>query len=252
MPSPATPLRPLAEPVPVRPAPAGAGAADDGVDYPDSDGQPMGESELHFDWMVRLVEMLRLHLRPRGIHVGGNMFFYYEAGNPRKSFAPDLYAIKDCDPDRRFRIIKVWEDGYVPCFVLETTSEKTRREDRGKKRRIYRRLGIREYFLYDPTADWLDPPLQGFRLTGTRYVPVRPSADGELASEELGLLLRLDAGRLVISDAATGRSLKTGYELAGEERARATAAERRVAELEAELARLKSGGSGKRTKGGRR
>lgn len=223
------------------------------IEYPDSDGKPMGESELHIDWMVALLEMLRQHLRGQGIHVGANMFFYYERGNPRRSFAPDLYAIRNCDPDRRFRVIKIWEDGHLPCFVLETTSAETRREDTGRKRTLYRRLGIAEYFLFDPTAEWLDPPLQGYRLTGARYVRVRPEDDGSLLSRELNLRFRLDdAGGLAVFDSATGRQLRTGYDLflleqrrAEDERRRAAAAEdearrlrERLAAAEAELARL--------------
>ena len=33
------------------------------VDYPESDGQPMGESDLHPDRMFRIIELLKLHFR---------------------------------------------------------------------------------------------------------------------------------------------------------------------------------------------
>ena len=40
-------------------------------------------------------------------------------------------------------------------------SRSTRGEDQGKKRRLYERLGVREYWQYDPTGDYLKPALQG-------------------------------------------------------------------------------------------
>ena len=58
------------------------------------------------------------------------------------------------------KIFKIWQEGKVPHFVLETTSSSTRREDKVKKKELYEKLKIPEYFLYDPLAEWLKPPLQ--------------------------------------------------------------------------------------------
>ena len=60
----------------------------------------------------------------------------------------------------------------------------------------------------------------------------------------LGLELRVEAGRLRVVDAATGEPLLTPAELQEARRAETTArraAEVRVAEVEAELARLRGG-----------
>ena len=119
--------------------------------------------------------------------------------------------------------------------MLEITSRSTRGEDQGRKRALYRRLGITEYWQYDPTGDYLDPPLQGLRLTGAAYrpMPLAESADGStaMASRVLELELRLVGGELRFHDPVTGRNLLTLEEADDARRA----AESRVAELEALL-----------------
>src|SRR2546425_11543773 len=137
--------------------------------YPESDGKPMAESDLHRDWMFRIIELLKLFFAGQRVYVSGNLLIYYVEGNPRKSVAPDAFVVKDCDPGRR-RIYKLWEEGNPPNLVLETTSSTTRREDRNKKMRVYAQMGVAEYFLYDPLGDWLEPPLQGYRLEGDQYL----------------------------------------------------------------------------------
>ena len=101
---------------------------------------------------------------------------------------------------------------------------------------------MREYWQYDPTGDYLVPPLQGKRLVAKRYVelPVRTSLDGSLScrSEVLGLDLRAVDERLRLHDPTTGRDLPSSEELEDrverETRARRVA-EARVAELERRL-----------------
>ena len=70
----------------------------------------------------------------------------------------------DCDPGRR-RIFKIWEERRVPDVVFEVTSHSSRRIDTVKKPVIYEQMGVKEYYLYDPTCDYLEPALQGFRMT---------------------------------------------------------------------------------------
>ena len=112
---------------------------------------------------------------------------------------------------------------------------------------MYQGLGVREYFLFDPLAEHFDPPLQGYRLVGRVYEPI-PSLSGErgvlgLRSEvlELELWMRPDGGEgmpyvLRLYDPATESWLRTPAEEAEARRQ----AEARIAELEAELERLRA------------
>jgi Uma2 family endonuclease len=169
------------------------------IHYPESDGKPMAETDVHRDWMFRVIDILKAFFSGQWVYVSGNLLIYYVEGDPKKSVAPDVFVVKGCDSRQR-RTFKVWEEGRGPAFVLEVTSKKTRRQDQGTMKEKYALLNVIEYFLYDPLAEWLKPALQGFRLVNGIYTPVTPEADGELVSreqvEELQQeLARLRAGR---------------------------------------------------------
>ena len=63
----------------------------------------------------------------------------------------------------------LWNEPTGPDFVLEVTSASRRRDDERRKRAVYAALGVREYFLHGPRAEYLTPPLQGFRLQDGAY-----------------------------------------------------------------------------------
>lgn len=216
------------------------------VVYPESDGKPMAETDVHRKWMVRIIERLAWRYRRRRVYVSGNLFIYYEENNSKKCVAPDTFVVFGVDSGDR-RVFKIWKEGKNPSFVLETTSDKTRREDQKQKKELYARLNIPEYFLYDPLGDWLDPPLQGFRLVNGEYERIPPEPDGSVVSKVLGIRFVLEDGDLAMFDAATGERILSDGERAEEETRRRESAEERLAEeiaarrkLEGELARLKS------------
>jgi Uma2 family endonuclease len=124
------------------------------IDYPDSDGLPMAESDLARNYLVYGVEALNFYFRDQPhIYVSGNLFIYYEKGNPKAVIAPDVFVIFGVTKKARGSY-KVWEeDNQVPAFVLEITSKSTVSEDQGTKWGLYAYLGVREYFQYDPTSD---------------------------------------------------------------------------------------------------
>jgi hypothetical protein len=84
--------------------------------------------------------------------------------------------------------------------------------------------------LYDPTSDYLKPPLQGFRTERGSYTRIVPDESGALICEQLGIILRLEQRDLVLYDARSGQVLQTEAE----------AAETRVTALEAEFQRLRA------------
>ena len=226
-------------PAPSRPASSPAPIA---VDYPDSDGQPVAETDFQRIPLWYANDALARYFRDReDVYVSANMFVYFEKGNTKAVVAPDVFVVLGA-PDHKRRSFKVWEEPKGPDFVLEITSHSTRSADQGPKRRIYAELGVREYWLFDPTGDYLDPPLQGGRLEANRYneLPLRTSSDGTLSgrSEVLGLDLRAVDGRLRLHDPATGRDLPSSEELeehVEKKTKELVAAETRVAELEARL-----------------
>ncbi|MFO0957467.1 MAG: hypothetical protein U0800_08360 [Isosphaeraceae bacterium] len=106
-------------------------------------------------------------------------------------------------------------------MIIELTSRTTRREDQVKKLALYRDvLKVPEYFLFDPTQDYLRPSLQGYRLAGDAYEPIR-QIHGRIRCDGLGLDLGREGQMLRLYDAATGHRLPTRAERIDEERQRA-------------------------------
>ena len=211
------------------------------VEYPSSDGQPVAETDHQRTPLTYAVEALRHHFRDRtDVYVSGNLFIYYREGDPQAVVAPDVFVVLGADSFDR-SIFRLWEEPKGPDFVLEITSRSTRREDQVSKRELYRSLGVREYWQFDPTDDYLEPALQGLELVAGEYraLPARELSDGtrQGASAVLGLELRLSERGLRFHDPRIGRDLPN---LAEEAEAR-EAAEARVAELEA---RLRQAGGG--------
>lgn len=220
------------------------------LDYPSSDGQPMAETNLHAEVMVDSFFVLeRQYVARADVNVGMNLLFYYEKGNSAARFSPDVYVSIGAPKGPR-RVYKIWEEPVPPTFVLEVSSRGTWLEDMGNKQALCAKLGVSEYFLFDPEAEYLNPPLQGFRLHGKRYAVIPPSPDGVVRSETLGLDLRAELPRLRFSKPSTGQALPFHDEihdalenerrlLETERRLRAET-EARLAAVEAELARIRA------------
>src|SRR5574341_1212977 len=123
------------------------------IEYPESDGQPMGETGFHVSLIANFLTMLRAYLRNRtDVYVGANMFIYYRQGDPRKSVAPDLFIAFGVSEHER-RVWKVWEEGKGPDVVFEFSSRETWDEDLGSKKGLYEWMGVQEYFLFDPLEE---------------------------------------------------------------------------------------------------
>ncbi len=206
------------------------------VYYPESDGKPMGETDEHREAMIRHIQILQQYYRGQQVYVSGDLLVYFEEGNPRKFVVPDAFVVKGIAPHRR-RIYRTWIEGKAPDVVIETTSRKTCRKDTEEKPLIYARLRVKEYFLFDPDEEYLNPPLQGYRFTGDKYEPIAPSAAGCLVSQELGLRLCSVKNKLQFYRLDTGKRLRAPTERAAAEARRARAqAERADREAEARRA----------------
>ncbi len=204
------------------------------VEYPESDGLPKGETDVHHKWAERILELMRYRYRQQPVYVTGNLLVFYEPGKPSKFVVPDCFVVLDCKPGDR-RNFKIWEEPHAPDVVFEVTSESTSRADLVNKPPIYEQMGVKEYFLYDPTGSYLRPALQGFRLQQGELVQIEPS-DGRLTCQTLGFDLRLEGKQLELIDMHTGALLLTEAEALREEQ---EAAEARIAALEEQLRKYK-------------
>ena len=208
------------------------------IEYPSSDGEPMAESDITRDYMTYGVEALKLHFHKRwDVYVSANSFVYYEEGNKSAVVAPDIYVVFGVKKRQRDNY-KIWKEaGIAPQFVLEITSETTQDIDQETKPETYRSLGVKEYFQYDPSGDYLNPILQGVRLVNNRYeqIPINKIVFDTLwlYSEVLALELHIISGELRFRNPQTGEFLKT-YQQSEEGRLAEQSA--RLAEQQARLA----------------
>lgn len=232
-------------------------AQHDPVYYPETDGKPMAESDLHRDFMFYLINLLQRFFQGEQVYVTGNLLVYYEKGNPHKSVAPDCFVVRGVDPAPR-TTYRIWDEGIGPEVVFEVSSKKTYHADLTKKMRLYAELGVREYFIYDPTSDYLDPPLIAYELVdGHGYLPMTPLNEevrlGELAfipvegeaptyqSTILGLRLTLDeTNRLSLFDLKTDEQLLSDAEARLRAERHAEQVERHAEQVEAENASLRA------------
>jgi Uma2 family endonuclease len=207
--------------------------------YPTTDGKPMAETDLHRDLMVALIQALQLfYAADPMIYVSGNLLLFYERGNKRRHVSPDVFVCKGVARRVRPNYL-LWEEGKGPDVVIELTSSSTRREDTTRKFALYRDvLKVREYFLFDPYREHLDPQLQGYRLRKGEYATIRP-VQGRLPSRVLGLHLEPRGEQVRLYDPATDQILTTPVEWAELEAEARLRAETALRQAEAEVERLR-------------
>jgi len=208
------------------------------VHYPESDGQPIGETDQHITEIMELILLLRERYRNAAdIYVGGDMLLYYVEGDPHRRVCPDVFVTFGIPKEPPRRSYFLWKEGRPPSLVVEVTSEGSRREDVEKKD-LYARLGVEEYFLHDPLGEYLRPSLQGFRLEDGKYLPIPTAVDGSLVSRLTGLTLRREGEGLRLMDTQSGEPLLKPNEAYGaleKERAAREAAEKEIARLRRQL-----------------
>jgi Uma2 family endonuclease len=171
----------------------------------------MAESDFQREPLTYAVEALGAYFQQcADVYVSGNLFIYYEEGNQEAVVAPDVFVVFGAPKHRRSSYM-LWNEPKAPDFVMEITSRRTRSQDQGPKRGTYAFLGVQEYVQYDPTSDYLRPPLRGLSLAGDNYelMPTTILPDGTLTlySNVLGLELRLAHGVLRFVDPTSGQRL---------------------------------------------
>ena len=187
------------------------------VYYPESDGKPLAESDTHLEEVVSIRLTLRAHFAAReDVYISGLNLIYYVEGDPKKCFSPDVYITTGIPRGLR-RVYLTWVEGKLPDIAFEVTSKKTKRRDVHDKRMLYERLGIREYVLYDPEVDYLDPPFQLWRLmpgpagepspSPLTYQPVQAGPDKTLYSQTLHLKMAIVDKHVRFIDPDTGLML---------------------------------------------
>jgi Uma2 family endonuclease len=212
----------------------------------------MGETSPHSTLVHYLMDVLQQLFRGQQCAVYENLNFYQTANPIEYPIAPDIAVIKGAN-FQRLRSWRVGKTGPTPQVVFEIASEETWNKDLEEKPERYARMGVKEYFAYDPYERPLRRTKTGARrLFGwqldqerrvMRELPVSP--DGRIWSFHLeswlvpeGEYLRLydNQGNLRLTEAETETREKEAAVRRAEEAAREKEAAVRQAEAEAKRA----------------
>lgn len=194
--------------------------------YPESDGKPVAETEIHINTIFNLYGLLRNYFSDKAdVAVIADMMFYYEKGNTRKSIAPDVMVVKGVHKNPR-RVFKLWEE-KTPDVIFEISSRRTWRDDLQKKYFLYQEFGVKEYYIFDPEYDYLRDGLVAYHLKDSKFEDVKIK-EGRIFSPALGLEV-VDTGEtLRLFNPETKKFLPTMEEMESE-----------IEKLKTELAKLK-------------
>ena len=219
--------------------------------YPSTDGEPVAETSVHLWAMITTLTVLDSYIQTLAQELGlpperqgivlANQFMYYEMGNPNKRVAPDVMVIPNVGAGGRDNY-KIWEEHQVPTVIFEITSESTRTNDQpGKKDgkfELYQKLGVQEYWLFDPKGEWIPEQLRGYQLTNGAYIAIT-----DARSRVLGLRLTVEGSVIGHYREATGEKLLPPNELIAQlvqERQARLEAQREAEYQRQEVARMRA------------
>jgi Uma2 family endonuclease len=167
-----------------------------------------------------------------------NVGLFYAIKEP--PIVPDVMLSLDVEvrqdiANKSARSYFMWEYGKPPDVVIEVVSNKEGAEDT-KKLEVYNRLRIGYYAIFDPLGQLSQRPLRVFQMNTYRYVEMTEPI--WLPNVELGL--RIWEGQYEDFHASwlrwfgtDGKLLKSGYELARAQQARADEEKARADEQKA-------------------
>jgi Uma2 family endonuclease len=213
----------------------------------------MGESNSQFQLIRYLVGVLEWLFRVEKWYIAGNLELYHpEIRNSQGKITPDISVFKDIEISAQERqSLTSWDISpgrAAPPVVFEISSRSTWHSDiwAGEQRKpaIFGRMGVKEYFAYDPHEPPVWSGTNDRRLLGWRYQngePVEILADeqGRLWSEELNSWLKADGNYLRLYDRENHLRLT---ESEAKEIVIQTN-QQRIAELERQLRELKGANS---------
>ena len=102
-----------------------SGFTESEIYYPETDGEPVAETDKHRNLLFELVEGLKRFYAENGeVYVTGNLLFYFVEGVPEECVAPDVMVCFGVPKGDR-RIYKLWEEKAVPSVVIELASHST-------------------------------------------------------------------------------------------------------------------------------
>jgi Uma2 family endonuclease len=127
-----------------------------GVFYPESDGKPLADNTLQFEWIVVLQgNIAALYRDMADVFVAGDLFWYAVEGEPEEVKAPDVMVVFGRPKGHRGSYQQWEEGGVAPQVVFEVLSPDNTHFEMADKLAFYDEHGVEEYYVYDPDRNSL-------------------------------------------------------------------------------------------------
>ncbi len=167
--------------------------------YPESDGKPMANNTLQFDWITIIKGGLDAFFRDDpNVFVAGDLLWYPLREDDKTRVAPDAMVVFGRPKGPRGAYAQALEGNIAPQVVFEILSPGNRKTEMKLKFEFYQRFGVEEYYVYDthrgtlegwlrqagqlqpinPMQGWVSPRLQiRFGLSGKNLELYTPSGE---------------------------------------------------------------------------
>ncbi len=205
-----------------------------GVDY-EEDGRCLSQTLLHDAIASNLRFAIAQHclwLDTRENVLAVDVLIVYRDDGRIVTVAPDVMLAKGRPPTTRPSPALAWEgrraplmrppetpayllvvEGRPPDLALEVVSPKNSPADLRRKKAKYVRIGIPEYFVFDPYPKESDPPLKRYRLQPGGEAWEKKTSRSGLRSKELDTDILVDGWRLAVIDPETGQPYESAAQL---------------------------------------
>jgi Uma2 family endonuclease len=210
-------------------------AQDDEIEYPESDGEPMAENTLQYEWITTIKGGLDIVFADDpNVFVAGDLFWYPVQGDNLTRRAPDVMVALGRPKGHRRAYLQWREGGIAPQVVFEILSPSNRGEELVLKFQFYETYGVEEYYIYDPDFQ----TLEGWLRDGQVLTKI-PEMNGWI-SPRLGVRFELmeDQFRLYGPDGRPFVSMLEYARQAEEQRRQAEEQRQRAERLAAQLRAL--------------
>lgn len=137
--------------------------------YPETDGKPMAENTLQFEWIVLIKLGLEAYFMDRDdVFIAGDLFWYPVEGDPKTRLAPDVLVALGRPKGHRGSYLQWMEGGIAPQVIFEVLSPGNRKAEMERKYAFYEKYGAKEYYIYNPDKN----KLTGYLRKGNSFQPI--------------------------------------------------------------------------------
>ena len=164
-------------------------------------------SDRHSDEQTYCFTALRYLLNPDGHYVSMDRWLRMDRADHKDKLLPDLLVALDVQ-EQQWNVDEYlpWEVGKAPEVLGEFLSPSSEGADKTGKPDRYAKLGVREYFLFDPDGTYGVPRIQGWSLQGDGSREALPRrADDGVESRVLPVRFVLTDDHVGVIDVRTGR-----------------------------------------------